>query len=198
MKNLVLLLSFLTVVTFSACSTTAEIGSEKTVEKSGSTPDWVLKPTIEEGQYIYVTGELTKGIDRSFGMSQAYADGMRKLMNMMQNAIKSQSTSALRGSNVSEEDLGRISEFAVSWISTTDRIAGVHNPESYWEKVEVKTETGVKYYYNCYSKLRISTTDYKKALAGAFNEMKRKAVEENNKKAEETATRLLESVKANN
>jgi hypothetical protein len=181
-------------VTLFGCAGSAEIGAEKTVEKSGSTPDWVLTPTTEQSDFIYVSGELSKGKDRSFAMNQAYADGIRKLMNMMQNAVKTQSSSALRGSNMEDGDVGRFSEFAVAWISDTYKFAGVQNPESYWEKVEVKTATGVNYYYNCYSHLRISKVDYKKALEGAFNEMKKKAQDENNKKAEETAKNLIDEL----
>ena len=129
-------------------------------------------------------------------MNQAYADGVRKLMNTMQNAVKTQSSLALRGANMDEGDVGRFSEFAVAWISDTYRIAAVQNPESYWEKIEVKTLSGVTYNYNCYSLLKISKKDYNKALEGAYLDMKKKAQEENNKKAEETSNKLIDELKS--
>jgi len=194
MKAFLYITAFVFITTLIGCAGSAEIGTEKTVEKSGSTPDWALTPTTEQSDFIFVTGELSKGKDRSFAMNQAYADGIRKLMNMMQNAVKTQSSTALRGSNMEDGDVGRFSEFAVAWISDTYKISGVQNPESYWEKVEVKTATGVNYFYNCYTHLRISKLNYKKALEGAFNEMKKKAQEENNKKAEETAKNLIDEL----
>lgn len=177
------------------CSASREIGSEVVSEKSGSTPDWASNPTTDDSENIFVTGEMTKAKDRSFGMSQAYADGIRKLMNTMQNNVRTQSSQALRGANMDDDDIGRFSEFAVGWISDTKTVSGVLNPESYWEKIETKTSTGVSYNYNCYSLLKISKKDYNKSLEGAYENMKKKARELNNKKAEETATKLIDDLK---
>lgn len=196
MKTLVYLSSVLTIIFLIGCSSTKEVGSEQIVERSGSEVDWIGTPTQDDGDFILITGEMTKANDRSFGMNQAYADGVRKLMNTMQNDVKTQSTQALRGANLSDGDVGRFSEFAVAWISDTYKVAGVQNPETYWEKVEVKTYSGVKYNYNCYSLLKISKQDYNRALEGAFYEMQRKAQEENNKKAEESANKLLDELKS--
>lgn len=196
MKKLLSVCFVLLLLAIFGCSSSSEIGKESIIEKSSSVPDWINTPTKDDGDVILVTGEVTKAKDRSFGMNQAYADGVRKLMNTMQNDVKTQSSLALRGANMDEDDIGRFSEFAVAWISDTYKIAGVQNPETFWEKVEVKTHTGVTYNYNCYSLLKISKIDYNKALEGAFNDMKRKAREENNKKAEETATKLIDELKS--
>ncbi|TSA26326.1 MAG: hypothetical protein D4R68_07575 [Ignavibacteriales bacterium] len=193
MKNLFLF--FLFVVFVFGCSALKEVGSETVIEKSGSTPIWSSKPSSEEGEFIFITGEMTKAKDRSFGMNQAYADGLSKLMNTMQNNVRTQSSQALRGANLDTEDIGRFSEFAVAWISETKTISGVQNPETYWEKVETKTETGVSYNYNCYSQLKISKKDYNRSIEGAYENMKKKARELNNKKAEETANKLIDDLK---
>ncbi len=196
MKILLTSLIIFVPIFISGCSGSREIGSEIIVEKSSSTPNWVLTPVRDEGDFIFVTGDITKAKDRSFGMNQAYADGVRKLMNTMQNDVKTQSSLALRGANLSEDDIGRFSEFAVAWISDTYKIAGVQNPESYWEKVEIKTNTGVTYTYNCYSLLSISKQNYNKALEGAFENMRKKAQEQNNKRAEKTAQKLIDELKS--
>ncbi len=193
-KLLVAVIALYSILYLTSCSSSKELGKEVVVKQSGDTPGWTMKPTSEDENNIFVTGELTKAKDRSFGMNQAYADGVRKLMNTMQNDVKTQSSLALRGNNIDENDVGRFSEFAVGWISDTYKIAGVKNPESYWEKIEVKTANGVKYFYNCYSLLQISKKDYNKALAGAYDNMEKKARAENNKKAEQTATKLIDDL----
>lgn len=185
------------VLFYFGCGSISEIGTEKTVEKSPTNSDWILIPTSESEGNIYFTGQMTKAKDRSFGLKQAYADGMMNLMNSMQNSVRSQSSMSLRGSNVEEEDIGRFSEFAVGWISENRTISGLQNSENYWEKIEKKTETGVTYFYNCYSLLKISKTDYNKALIGAYENMKKKSIELNNKKAEETANKLIDDLKKN-
>jgi hypothetical protein len=196
MKSLLKYLSIVLLMMYYGCAGTSQIGSEKTIEKSGSTPNWINTPTSDNGEFMLVTGELTKANDRSFGMNQAYADGVRKLMNTMQNDVKTQSSLALRGANLDEGDIGRFSEFTVAWISDTYKVSAVQNPETYWEKVEVKTLSGVKYNFNCYSLLKISKKDYNKALEGAYNDMKKKAQDENNKKAELTANKLIDELKS--
>lgn len=194
MKKLAVVFLSLCLFHFGGCSGSSELGSEKIIEKSGDQPEWVLKPTIDQEDFILVTGEVTQAKDRSFGMNQAYADGIRKLMNMMQNVVKTQSSLVMSGNNMNENDIGKYSEFAVGWVSDTKNISSVKNPDMFWEKIEKKTVGGVTYYYNCYSQLQISKVDYNKALEGAYNQMKKKALEENNKKAEETAKKLLEDL----
>jgi hypothetical protein len=194
MKKLAVVFLVLGLLHFGGCSGSSEVGSEKSVEKSKSQPEWIDKPTIEDGDNIFVTGEITQAKDRSFGMNQAYADGVRKLMNMMQNAVKTQSSLVMRGNNMADDDIGKFSEFAVGWVSDTKNISGVKNPDSFWEKFEKKTVSGVTYYYNCYSRLKLTKADYNKALEGAYNQMKKKAVEENNHKAEETAKKLIDDL----
>ena len=196
MRRVLLVISLFSILYLVGCASSKEIGNETIIQESGDKPEWISTPTSSNENFIFVTGELTKAKDRSFGMNQAYADGVRKLMNTMQNDVKTQSSLALRGNNVDEDDVGRFSEFAVAWISDTYKVAGVKNPKTYWEKVEVKTPTGVKYFYNCYSLLQISKKDYNRALEGAYYNMQNKAREANNKKAEQTAIKLIDELKA--
>lgn len=192
MKNVLI---FLLTMILVACSSTSEIGSERIVGTSSSTPDWVSTPSNFDGEQYTFTGQMTKAKDRSFGLEQAYADGLQNLMNSMQNNVKTQSSQVLRGANMDEEDIGRFSEFGVAWISDTKTIAGVQNPETYWEKVEVITPAGVSYLYNCYSLLTISKKEYDNSLFGAYENIKKKARELNNKKAEEAADKLINDLK---
>jgi len=195
MKNALAVILLIALVSMIGCSASKEIGSENVVDKSGSTPSWSGKPTSEDGDFILVTGQMTKANDRSFGLKQAYADGLQNLMNTMQNNVRTQSSQALRGANLDQDDIGRFSEFAVGWISDTRTISGVQNPDSYWEKIETTTGSGVTYSYNCYSQLKISKKDYNRAIEGAYENMKKKAHEVNNAKAEETANKLIDDLK---
>ncbi len=170
------------------------VGEESRIESSGSRPDWIYKPTTKDNQYVLVTGEMTKAKDRAFGMNQAYADGIRKLLNMMINDVKTQSSQVLRGSNVEEGDVEKYSEFAVAWISQTYTVANVENPETYWEKVKVDTPYGETYYYDCYSRIRITRGDFNKSLTGAFESMRKKARDDNKKTVVDVAEKLIEDL----
>ena len=194
MKYLILMF-FVSILFLSGCAVSSEVGAEKQIERSGSQPEWLNKPTSEADESVLFTGEFTQAKDRAFGMNQAYADGLRKLMNSMQVAVKTQSSLVMRGNNMNEDDIAKFSEFSVAWISDTKNVAGVKNPDSYWEKIEKKTVSGVTYFYNCYSLLKISKLDYNKSLEGAYNEMKKKAQEANNLEAQRVAEKLMEDLK---
>lgn len=195
MKNL-LLVSFLFIISilFIGCSGGTELGNEEIVEYSGDKPTWLTTPTRVEGDNIYITGEITRGKDRSFGFNQAFADGFRKLLNMMENDVQALTVDANIGANKDESDMGKYSAFIIAWINKTSRIAGVQNPESYWEKIKVQKYDGVTYFYNCYTLLKISKQDYNKALQNAFEVMQKKAIEENNKAAEELSKIIVEKL----
>lgn len=187
----------LTVSLLFGCSGSKEmqVGEERIVERS--TPDlpaWTTSISDEKDGFIYVTGEMTRAKERAFGMTQANADGVQKMLNTMSNRAKQTATQALRGANIEEGDVGRYSEFAVSWISNTYQISGVTTPTTYWEKVEKKNQDGVEYFYNCYVQLKISKADYNKSLVGSFDELKHKAQAENNAKAAEVAQKLLDDL----
>jgi len=172
-----------------------QVGEEQVVEQSTTDrPSWTNVPSEEREGNIFVTGEISRAKERAFGMNQANADGIQKMLNTMNNQAKSASTQALSGANMDEGDVGRYSEFAVSWISNTYQISGVITPTTYWEKVMKKTPQGVEYFFNCYVQLKISKADYNKALAGSYDEMKRKAQEASNVKAEEVAKKLLQDL----
>ncbi len=194
MKKLVNIIGvFILAVILYSCG--ASIGEEVLVETSGSKPDWINIPSTKDNQYVTVIGEMSHADDRSFGMNQAYADGVRKLLNMMINDVKTQSSQVLKGSNLVEGDVTRYSEFAVAWISQTYTIANVINPESYWQKIKVGTPYGESYYYDCFTKIQISRNDFNMSLTGAYENMKKKAKENNNKTAEEVANKLIDDLK---
>lgn len=196
MKSILLILTL--AVSIFGCSGTKEmqIGEEKTIDASTSSkPDWLTKPSDWEGDYLFVAGVITQAHDMSFGMNQANADGIQKIMNTMGNAVKTSATQALRGANMSDGDVGRFSEFAVAWVSDTKKISGVTSPETYWEKVQKAEPGGVSYFYNCYTRLKISKKDYNASIYGAYEEMKRQAQKENNKQAEKVADDLLKELK---
>ncbi|MDP3147491.1 MAG: hypothetical protein Q8N83_00040 [Ignavibacteria bacterium] len=184
-------------LSFIGCSGSNEmqIGEERIVERSTpEVPSWISIPSEEKDGYFYASGQISKAKDRSFGMIQANADGVKKLLNTMTNKVGGTVAQALGGANYEDNDVGRFTQDVVGWISDTYKFRGVTTPATYWEKWMKKTQSGVEYYYHCYCQLRISRLEYDNALNGAYNEIKRKAQSENNVKNEEAAKKLLEKL----
>jgi len=193
MKKLITIIGLI-IITIILNSCSSSVGEENLIENSGKKPDWINTPTYKDNQFVFITGEMSHSKDRSFGMNQAYADGIRKLLNMMINDVKTQSSMVLRGSNLEEGDVERYSEFAVAWISQTYTVANVQNPETYWEKIKVFTPYGEEYYYDCFTRIRITKRDFNLSLTGAYENMKKKAKEGNNKTVEEVANKLIDDL----
>lgn len=193
MKNLLYnFLLFAIIALISSCSSTKEIGTETIVDKSGPTPYWINQGSSDSKKdTIFFTGQITKAIDRSFGMHQAYADGMIQVLRSMEKDVNGLTGTAATGSNVEEGDIGRYTSFGMSEKYKSLTVSGIFNPDTYWEKVEIKNNSRINYTYNCYSLLKISKTDYDKNIKGTLEAARKKAQEENNKKAEELLNGLI-------
>jgi hypothetical protein len=127
LKQIFALSMIITIVcNLNGCAGCKDIGEEEIIERSSrERPSWTNAISDEKDGFIFVTLEMSLVKERAFGTNQANADGVQKLLNTMSNQAKAGATQALRGANVEEGDVGRFSEFAVSWISHSYQISGV-------------------------------------------------------------------------
>ncbi len=171
------------------------VGQEKVIEKSADKkPDWITVPQFEQDKKLFFSGGVTGRASYSLGLRQAKAESIKNVAEGIQVRVRTEFTSAIRGSNVSEEDLGEFVQDSIAMVTENLKIQGLTPEENYYEKIERITTTGVEYKYNCYSLIALKVEDYNLARDIALNGMKKKAKKEANKKAEETATLLLEKL----
>jgi len=198
MKNSFIYLFLLVLIFIFGCSSSKEIGSERIVDRSADKkPDWIKQGSVKKDSLYCFTGEITKAIDRSFGMHQAYASGMIQVIRSLEKNINGLTGLTGTGVNKEEGDIGTYTSFGVAEKNKSLTISGVFNPETYWEKEEITKNTGVSYYYNCYSLLTISLDDYNKAIKGTLEIAKKKAQDDNNQKAETILQDLINGLKSN-
>jgi hypothetical protein len=88
-----------------------------------------------------------------------------------------------RGIPETDEDIGSVIEDGLK-ILAENVVRGVKEQESYFEKVEVFTGTGLQYYYNIFSLVSIPETEYQVAMQRSIDAMKVQARRENNARAE--------------
>lgn len=183
----VILIIMLVAVSFLliSCGSSRQLGQERIVENSGGDKDWINKRSYEENSRVYFVGEMSGVKNRSFGLDQAQANGMRQALTTLQNKASQVSGQALQGTNLDDGEIGGYSKFAVSWIADNITTAGITSPQTYWEKIEKTTDMGVNYTYNCYVLLSVSQQNYNKMLNSAFEAAAKKAQSDNNKKAED-------------
>ncbi len=174
-----------------------QIGSQRIVEKSPSAmPEWVQQTAYEKKDMLYYVGGVKNVVDYSLGLREAKAEGLKNLVESVKLRARTQLTQMTRGSNQTKEDLGKFIEDGVALTSTNLDVSGVLPREQYTEKIEETTGTGVKYLYNCYTLLGISTKDYAEARRKAIEGLGEQAKKENNLKAETDAKDLLKKLEA--
>lgn len=179
------------------CAHQMEVGQEKITEKSGGKPDWLNQPSVEKSDGYYFVGIMTGANNQSFGLKQAHADGMTHLFDLLSNRGQNIVSQAREGTNVGDDVAGIYSKFAVGWIADNINFGGITAPESYWEKVEKKTDLGYEYTYNCYERIFLSLANYRRIMADGFAQAKKKAQEENNKQAEEMVDDVIKRLQNN-
>ena len=178
------------------CAGAPKIGSEKIIERSAAkSPDWILNPFVEQKGYFYFSGGVTGRQSLNLGNREAKAEAIKNVAEGISVKVRTEFTGAIRGSNINEDDIGDFTQDAIGMVTDNLDIQGLMPEELYWEKVEkVVGPHEVKNFYNCYCLVKMSVADYKKSRDIALNGLADKAKKERDKKAEETATLLMEKL----
>ncbi len=186
----------LAVFVVSGCASTQKnriIGSEKIIEKSeNSRPDWLLKPWYEKGDMLYYSGGVTGKNNYELSLRQAKAEAIKNLTEGVQIKVRTEFSEAIRGTNVSENDIGVFVQDSIGMVTENLNIQGIIPKTQYYEKLERTTAVGVEYIWNSYVLISIKKDDYIQARNLAIKGIADAAKQENNKKAEEAASLLMD------
>lgn len=196
-KGMLLFAFCLSVIGIYGCaSPQPKVGEEKVIEKSSEKrPEWITIPYFENKGELYFSGGVTGRGNYALGLRESKAEAMKNVAEGIQATVRTEFSKATKGSNYSESELGDFTTDAIAMITDNIKVQGVAPKENYFEKVEKTTASGVEYKYNCYTLLSMSKEDYKKMRDIALNGLADKAKKENNKKAEEMATSVLDTLK---
>jgi len=171
------------------------VGQQKVVERSAKeAPEWITVPYFEDKDIMYFSGGVRGVADYAVGLRQAKAEAVKNIAESIATKVRTEFTETTRGANIDPGDLGKFVQDGIAMVTNNINIQGMLPTENYYEKVEEVTDYGVKYFYNCYVLYQLPVADYKLARRRALEDMTKKYREENNKKAEEAATKLLEKL----
>lgn len=181
----------------SGCTTLQNpVGSQRIVERiPRAEPAWIGKSFWEgAGTYVYV-GVVANRADMALGLREAKAEGEKKLAEQIRQRIRTEFGSAIEGQNL-DTQTGSYVRDLIAKVSDNVEVSGVRMEETYVEKSEETTVSGVRYVYNCYTKLQLAKSDYTEArqrvLGGALNQAKKAA----NAKAEDSLRRAMGRLEA--
>lgn len=167
------------------------VGSQRIVERiPRAEPDWIGKSFWERpGTYVYI-GAVTNRADMALGLREAKAEGEKKLAEQIRQRIRTEFGSAIEGQNLDGQTGSYVSDL-IAKVSDNVVVSGVRIEETYVEKVEETTTSGVRYLYNCYAQLQLEKADYadarRRVLDGALEQAKTAA----NAKAEDSLKRAM-------
>ena len=170
----------------SGCATLHDrVGTQRVVERIPRTePDWIGKSFWEASDRYFYVGAVTNRADMALGLREAKAEGEKKLVEQIRQRIRTEFGSAIQGQNLDGQTGSYVSDL-IAKVSDNVEVSGVRMEETYIEKVEETTGTGVRYVYNCYAELQLAKADYgearRRVLDGALETAKAAA----NAKAEE-------------
>ena len=171
------------------------VGSQTVIEKSAEkTPEWVMVPFFEDENTMYFSGTVKGVADYAVGLRQAKAEAMKNVAESIQTKARTEFVENTRGANLTPEDLGRFVQDGIAMVADNINVSGLLPAESYYEKVEEVTDTGVRYFYNCSVLFQLPVKDYKEARRRAIEGLAEKAREAKNKAAEEAAMSLLDKL----
>ena len=144
-------------------------GEEQVVERTPDrAPKWIEIPFEEKKDRMFFKGEASGAYDASLCQRQAKAAAVQNLVEAVKIKARSEFSEAVRGVNLSEQSLGRYLDSLVAWTSENVEITGTTPSDQYREKVQIRTYDGVKYAYNCFTRLSIPVENYLRARESAL------------------------------
>ncbi len=173
------------------------VGSQRIIERiPRDEPAWKGRSFWQEATaYVYI-GAVTNRADMALGLREAKAEGEKKLAEQIRQRIRTEFGSAIQGQNLDGQTGSYVSDL-IAKVSDNVEVSGVRMEETYVEKVEETTASGVRYLYNCYAQLQLEKADYAEArrrvLDGALEQAKTAA----NVKAEESLRRAMGELQRN-
>ena len=165
------------------------MGKEKTVEKSGSTPEWAIKkPMFIKDGILYSSGNMTGIPNLSSGLIAANKRAQANIVDSLKEHLQRTFREATEGLDINQTDMQHM-----IFSSSEAIVSGFFVNEQYYEKKEVQTPTGVAYKYDCYALAEVTQENYFKALDGVLNGYQKKGVisEEFRRKVDQKETEFF-------
>lgn len=168
-----------------------EVGSQRVVGRSPSaTPDWVGKSFVDQGDHYLYIGVVTNRADMALGLREAKAEGEKKLAEQIRQRIRTEFGSAIEGQNL-DGQTGAYVRDLIAKVSDNVEVSGVRMSETYVEKIEETTGSGVRYLYNCHAQLQLEKADYADSRRRVLDGALEKARAATNAKAEDSLRRAM-------
>lgn len=196
MKSIKLLFLLLSVIVLPMCAGNKRVvGSQVLVEKSGDKPDWITEIPENKKGMMYFRGLKTNAATLDGGLNDARQHAYQQIAEFINTEVNVDYERARveYGIPKDDKDIGSVVRDTVISLSR-EIVKGAREKQSYYEKYEETTPTGVRVFYNVYSLIQLSEEDLKRTAEQVIEREKEKARELKNKKAEEFLDKMRKEI----
>lgn len=187
MKLIKLLIVIMSVLILPVCAGTKKVvGSQTLIEKSGDKPDWLTEIPENKKGMMYFRGLKTNAATLDGGINDARQHAFQQIAEFINTEVNVDYERARveYGIPRDDKDIGSVVRDTVISLAR-EVVKGAREKQSYWERYEEVTPTGVRTFYNVYMLVQLSEEDLKRTAERVIEREKEKAREMKNKKAEE-------------
>ncbi len=187
MKVIKLIILIMAVLILPMCAGTKKVvGSQTLIEKSGDRPDWLTEIPENKKGMMYFRGIKTNAATIDGGINDARQHAYQQIAEFINTEVNVDYERARveYGIPKDDKDIGSVVRDAIISLAR-EVVKGAREKQSYWEKYEETTPTGVRTFYNIYMLVQLSEEDLKRTAERVIEQEKEKAREKKNKKAED-------------
>lgn len=156
------------------------------------TPDWALKQSYEQGDYLYVVGEGTDPEGYALAGRMAKANAVQTLAEVV--GLKAKSELVKTAQRVGLSTSGSFIQDSVAMTTEYVTVQDLTHHEDYRDKVELAEDGRIR--YRVLSAYRLPLQSFRAAKVRALETMQGRYVKAQDLEAKRAAQKLLDEVKA--
>lgn len=196
MKNFKIFMLLLCVFILPMCAANKKVvGSQTLIEKSGDKPDWLTEIPDNKKGMMYFRGLKTNAATLDGGINDARQHAFQQIAEFINVEVNVDYERARveYGIPKDDKDIGSVVRDTVISLAR-EVVKGAREKQSYWERYEETTPTGVRAFYNIYMLVQLSEDDLKRTAEQVIEREKEKAREVKNKKAEDFLDKMRKEI----
>jgi len=190
------ILLFIAIISLPMCAGNKRVvGSQVLIEKSGDKPDWITEIPENKKGMMYFRGIKTNAATLDGGINDARQHAYQQISEFINTEVNVDYERARveYGIPKDDKDIGSVVRDTLISLSR-EVVKGAREKQTYYEKYEETTPSGVRVFYNVYTLVQLSEEDLKRSAEQVIEREKEKAREMKNKKAEEFLDKMRKEI----
>jgi len=187
-----------TILLLVSCATPEilKFGERKVIDTSGKKPDWVVHIPKPSNGKIYFSGSRTRGVTFEDSRTDARMSAIAQISDQAKTEFRHYYERARteEGLPMDDKDIGFVLNDGMIAVSEVV-VSGVREEDTYYEKYQEKTATGISYFFDFYMLVSVPEENFERAQIETISKLQKKAREKKNEKAEKLLERMRKEIR---